>query len=190
MAIWYLGSTKYTAIAQWAANTAYIVGDIVRQLAAPTLNNERVFRCTTPGTSHLTTEPTWILTKGATTNDNTVVWTEVTGDAAYGWAAAAPRQRLFMNGGSSWAAAGDTVYRHENHAEAQTTQVQFDSPGTAASPLFLYTVNDGETALADTATMEVNGGANTFTFTGFTYDYGITYVGAAAGGNIINFTSG
>jgi len=98
MATWYLGSTKHAAVAQWAATTAYVVGDFVRQLAAPTKDNERVWRCTTAGTSG-GTEPSWTLTKGSTTNDNTVVWTEVTGNSAYGWSAAAARLKLFANGG-------------------------------------------------------------------------------------------
>jgi len=189
MATWYLASNKYSAIAQWAANTAYVVGDIVRQLAAPGLNNERAFRVTTAGTSHLTTEPTWTLTKAGTTNDNTVVWTEVTGNSAYGWNAASPRQRLFMSGGSSWAAAGDTVKRHASHAETQTTQVTYSSPGTAASPLFVYTVNDADTALSTGASVSIAGGSDSYDFDGFTYDYGMTYIGTAAGGTVVRYGS-
>lgn len=187
MAIWYCGSTKYTAITQWAAATAYSVGDIRRQLATPSLNDERVFRCTTAGTSG-GSEPAWNLGKGATTNDNGTVWTEVTGNSTYGWNAAAPRQRLFMNGGSSWAAAGDTVRVHENHAESQTAGVTYSSPGTASAPLRVITVNDGLTALATTATVTVNGGANNFNFNGFAYVYGMTYIGSAAGGTDVGFS--
>lgn len=188
MATWYLGSNKYSLIAQWAASTAYNVGDIVRQLAAPTLNNERAFRCTTAGTSG-GSEPSWNLNKGATTNDNTCVWTEVTGNSAYGWNAAAPRQRLFCNGASSWAAAGDIVKRHESHAESQTTQVAYNSPGTAANPLYIYTINDADTALSTGASATINGGSNAIDFTGFTYDYGMTYIGTAAGGTVVSFFS-
>lgn len=188
MATWYLASNKYSAIAQWAATTVYSIGDIVRQLAAPSLNNERAFRCTTAGTSG-GSEPSWNLNKGTTTNDNTCVWTEVTGNSAYGWNAAAPRQRLFCNGASSWAAAGDIVKRHESHAETQTTQASWTSPGTAANPLYLYTVNDADTALSTGASASVNGGSNNLDFAGFAYDYGMTYIGAAASGNPVNFHS-
>ena len=75
MAAWYLGSTKWTAVTAWAALTAYNVGDLRRQLATPTVGEERVFRCTTAGTSGAAEPAPWTLTKGGTTADATVVWT-------------------------------------------------------------------------------------------------------------------
>lgn len=59
-----------TPSVQWAASTAYSVGDMVR----PSTSNNRVFRCTTAGTSGAS-EPTWDTTIGNTTNDGSVVWT-------------------------------------------------------------------------------------------------------------------
>jgi hypothetical protein len=58
--------------AEWQASTTYVVGDFVKATggASPTL----IFECTTAGTSG-GTEPTWNITPGNTTNDNTVVWT-------------------------------------------------------------------------------------------------------------------
>ena len=98
MAIWYCNagngtSTGHYAIAQWAAGVTATVGDLRRQLAAPAVGSERVFRCTTGGTTG-GAEPTWVLTKGATTADNTAVWTEVTGNSAYGWTACHARLTL------------------------------------------------------------------------------------------------
>lgn len=58
----------------WQANTLYSVGDTVY----PTAFNGRMYRCTTGGTSHTTTQPTWTTTDGATNTDGTVVWTEHT----------------------------------------------------------------------------------------------------------------
>ena len=55
----------------WVAATAYTVG----QMRRPIADNGRVFKCTTAGTSHATTEPTWDTGIGNTTNDNDVVWT-------------------------------------------------------------------------------------------------------------------
>ena len=57
----------------WVANTAYALGDVV----VPTAGLENGFRyeCTTAGTSHATTEPTWKTTEGETNTDGTVVWT-------------------------------------------------------------------------------------------------------------------
>lgn len=175
MAIWYLGSTKHAAITQWAANTAYSIGDIRRQLAAPTNGNERAFRVTTAGTSHLTTEPTWVLTKAATTNDNTVVWTEVTGNATYGWNAAAARINIMLNGASSWPAAGDTVYMHKDHTETWNTNITPASIGSSAAPLQILSVDEALTALTPGGTfIRVVGGATAMSFSGVCYVNGWT----------------
>ena len=82
MANWYCSSTDYAAAPQWAASTAKTLGQIVRQLATPTQGNERVWRCTTAGTTGAT-EPAWTLTTGSTTADGSAVWTECTGRAVY-----------------------------------------------------------------------------------------------------------
>jgi len=79
---WYCNSVGWTAVAAWTANTAYAAGQTVRQLAAPSVGNERVFICIVAGTSHATTEPTWSISRGAKTTDNTVTWQEVTGASA------------------------------------------------------------------------------------------------------------
>ncbi len=55
----------------WAAGTAYALGDVVK---ASTYNSH-TYKCTTAGTSHAATEPTWSTTNGATQTDNTVTWT-------------------------------------------------------------------------------------------------------------------
>lgn len=78
---WYCGSTKWTAVTAWAATTAYTAGQLVRQLAAPTVGNERVYVCIVAGTSG-GSEPTWTFTQGAVQpTDGTVTWVEVTGKA-------------------------------------------------------------------------------------------------------------
>lgn len=57
--------------ADWLAETAYVVGDVV----APTTKNAYHYECTTAGTSH-TAEPTWPTTVGGTIADpDTLVWT-------------------------------------------------------------------------------------------------------------------
>ena len=55
----------------WTDTTAYVLDDI----AQPTTPNKYLYRCTTAGTSHATTEPTWPTTLGDTVGDGTVVWT-------------------------------------------------------------------------------------------------------------------
>jgi hypothetical protein len=85
MAVWYLendGTHGWSAVAQWAALTAYTVGNIIRQLATPAVNSERCFVCVVAGTS-LAAEPTWTLTKGATTAESLgPTWKECTGQAS------------------------------------------------------------------------------------------------------------
>lgn len=77
----YTCSAKYSAVTPWAATTAATVGQIIRQLATPTLNNERCFVCIGAGTSG-TTEPSWNIGRGNKTTDSTVTWIEATGLAA------------------------------------------------------------------------------------------------------------
>lgn len=56
----------------WAVATAYVLGDHVE----PTADNTYTYECTTAGTSHATTEPTWPTgTLGQTVTDGTVTWT-------------------------------------------------------------------------------------------------------------------
>lgn len=74
----YVGSDKYASVAAWANGTVYAAGALVRQLATPAVNSERVFVCIVAGTSG-GSEPSWTLTKGAKTTDNTVTWQECTG---------------------------------------------------------------------------------------------------------------
>lgn len=61
----------------WVANTAYVLGNLV----IPTSGHETgyQYKCTTAGTSHATTEPTWPTVSGRTVIDSTVVWTCIGG---------------------------------------------------------------------------------------------------------------
>src|SRR4051812_11670026 len=77
--VWYTSSAGWTAVTAWATGTVKAAGALVRQNAAPAVGSERVFACTIAGTTHATTEPTWVTTQGAKTVDNTVTWIEVTG---------------------------------------------------------------------------------------------------------------
>jgi hypothetical protein len=74
----YVGSVSHTAVTQFAISTAYTVGQIRRQLAAPAAGNERCFVCIVAGTS-AGSEPSWTITKGAKTVSNTATFQECTG---------------------------------------------------------------------------------------------------------------
>lgn len=66
--------TPTDTLDDWAVATAYALGDLVE----PTTPNGKVYKCTTAGTSHATTQPTWpTVGVGTTVADNTVVWTFV-----------------------------------------------------------------------------------------------------------------
>lgn len=54
----------------WAAATAKVAGDCI-------LENDDIFQCTTAGTTHASTEPTWAgaTALGSTVTDGTVTWT-------------------------------------------------------------------------------------------------------------------
>lgn len=188
MANWYISSVKYTAVTQWAALTLYAIGDLRRQLAAPAVDGERVFRCTTAGTSGAA-EPTWVTTAGATTNDATAVWTEVTGNNTYGWTAAAATLAL----GITRAAAGDTYYVGHDHAETRAAALTLTIKGTKTAPdRFLCVNTAGSTPpvsadLRTTATITTTGAFALGITCLCAYVYGITF-SSGSGANSINFS--
>lgn len=179
MASWYVSSVGYAAVAQFATSHAYSVGDIVRQLATPAVGSERCFRCTTAGISG-GSEPSWNLTKGATTTSGTAVFTEVTGNSAYNWSAPAARLLLIFN---TFAAAGDTIYVAHNHAETQASNMSLTATGTSAAPLYVYCVNAAGSVppvaadLATTGTISTSAGSF-MVVEGFFYCYGLTFSSA------------
>jgi len=82
-----------------------------------------------------------------------------------------------LAGALSAAAAGDTIYVSQSHAETQGSNMTLTSPGTAASPCKVICVNDGAqppTESATTATVTTTG-ATTIAFVGFGVVYGITF---------------
>ena len=193
MAAWYCNAgngstTGYYAITQWAALTANSLGDLRRQLAAPGVGNERVFRCTTAGTTGAA-EPAWTLTKGATTADGSAVWTEVTGNSAYGWTAC--HARLANATSSSWAAAGDTVYIASASQETQAAAMTITSSGSQTAPLQIICVNAAGSvppvaADVTTGATVTTTGANAIALQSNNYVYGVSFVS----GSNISFPTG
>lgn len=183
MADWYVSSVAHAAVTQWAASTAYSVGALRRQLATPTVGNERVFRCTTAGTSG-GSEPAWTLTKGGTTNDGTAVWTEVTGNSTYAWSAAHARLRNV----ATWAAAGDRIFIASNSAETQASASWSATwPGTTAAPIQIVSVNPAGSTPPVGGDVQAGASVTTTTTGEITlpthaYVYGITWTSGGSSG--------
>lgn len=129
-------TTGYYAVAKWQASHTYSAssnggrGDFVRQLAVPTIGNERVFRCTTAGAVPVsdTVEPAWALTQNGAANDNnnggigTLVWTECTGqevNQVSSWTA--PHARLANALATPWSTGVTNIFVGDNHAGTIST---------------------------------------------------------------------
>lgn len=185
----YISSAGWTAVAQWAANTVYAVGSYVRQLATPTVGNERVFKATSTsgtGTSGAS-EPSWSLNDGATTTDNAganqIVWTEVAGRPAEQvsgtWHAPAYNVDAMPSGLLSGAA--DTIYLSSDHnvQRANAVVVNFGSnKGTSMSSLICVSrTGSVPPVTADLSTGANIGttGSNNITLRNYFYAYGLTF---------------
>ena len=89
------------------------------------------------------------------------------------------------------AAAGDTIFVSDNHAETQASTLTWTIPGTAASPCRILCVDDSAeppAALATTATVTTTSNF-AMNVTGFAYIYGITF-NCGTGGNSANLNIG
>ena len=190
---WYVSSVAYAAVAQWAASpTTYSVGNIVRQLATPTVGSERCFRCSaiTTGVSG-SSEPTWTITHNGTTSDSGVTWIECTGQEAYQhvgststWTAPAANNLDLAAGHLAVVAAGDTVFSSSDHVETYAAANTFLTVGTLSAPTN-YISADRTSTVPPTAstsgaaysttgasTLTIGTAATYYTIVGFTFTAG------------------
>lgn len=123
MSDYYVSSVKNAALSQWAASTAYTVGQIRRNLTG---GNARVFRCEVAGTSGAS-EPSWPSAVNATVSDNGITWRNVTGVGTYGWGAAAADSIALT--AAATVTLGDNVYVDSAHV--QTAASTFSLGGQA-----------------------------------------------------------
>lgn len=158
---WYLdfgdgATTGYYAVATWQSNHAYSAGALVRQATTPTVGNERVFIAVVGGTSG-GTEPTWTVTRGAKTTDNTVTWQEVTGIAAVnGDASATPTWTTVKN---TAVTLGQVIQR--NNGASYQICTTAGTAGNGAEPSFSDTA--GTTTADNTVTWTSLGVVGNFT---------------------------
>ena len=154
MATYYVSSVAWTAVAAWAATHAYILGDYVRQLATPTFGNERVFKCTTAGTSG-GTEPAWTLTDNGNTTDSTAVWKQIAGQeaeqAAGNWKA--PYATMLGMQNAHGLVGGDQIFVSSDHTESNAAAYSLSGASVAGSgPAAFYSVSRVGASLPPTAT--------------------------------------
>ena len=179
MAIWRVNNS--TALggevcAQWATGHAYALGArVVCRLAyGTTARRAFVYECTTAGTSHATTEPTW--PTSGTVNDNDVVWTcrsPNDGD----WNNASCFLHYVCNHAAP--AAGDIFYVHNAHNENTYNSYYYPVGSTAFNnPIKYICVDKTDDSLSTGA---VVGGTSSIVFYGFLYSYGITWKSANGG---------
>lgn len=195
MADWYVSSVGYAAVAVRVNTTAYIVGDI-RRPAAPTLGNERCWRCTVAGTSAGAEPATFgngTVAQGGTVVDGGATWTEISGNATFNWTA--PYATIGTAVATGRSAAGDRIFVAHNHALSTATSFTITPVGTVASPTLVYCVNAAGTVppvAADlrTTAIETTTGIASMTFSfGVMYIYGVTFSNSGASNNI-NFDPG
>lgn len=172
---WYVGSVQYAAVAVFQALHVYSVGDFLRQIA-PTDANSRVFRVTTAGTSGAA-EPAYNVASAQTTNSGSAVFTEVTGNSAYGWSAAGKNISNCMFANSF--AAGDTIYVASNHAFSTSAAISNSANTTTSTVTKVLCVNPAGSVppvAADltTGATETSTGSSV-TLDGTMHVYGVSY---------------
>jgi hypothetical protein len=160
---WYLSSVGYTAVTAWATGASIAAGALRRPTAA-TAGNERVFVCVVAGTTHATTEPTWVNTRGAKNTDNTVTWQECTGIAALnGDATSTPTWTITATppgGVKNTAVTLGQVIKRDNGASYQICTTA-GTAGNGAEPAFSNTA--GTTTADNTVTWTSLGAVGNFT---------------------------
>jgi len=161
--------------AEWQANHAYALGArCVCTLAyATTTRRAYVYECTTAGTSHATTQPTW--PTSGTVNDGTVVWT--TRQANDGdWNNASC---ILWYVGSYAKANGDTILIHKAHAEVTAINSYRIAFGSLTDPCYFYCVDKADDSLSSGAVVGIEpvSASEVYApnFTGYGFSYGVCY---------------
>lgn len=165
--------------APWVANHAYSLGArvVCRVAYATTAARAFVYECTSAGTSHATTEPSWPTTVGNTVVDNGATWT-CRSPSDGSWDNASCILPYVLNHAS---ADGDTIYVDDGHNEtlALSSPVYFNGSVTAGVFKRVYCVDKATDALSTGAV--IYGRNKHMYFLYFLYSYGITYDLDAAG---------
>jgi len=172
----------------WAAvkaATPAVLGQIIKRSSGASYQI-----CTTAGAMSAS-EPAFSDTVGVTTTDTTCVWTSLGPVGSY-TGGMAPFARLAAAFGTSWYAAGNTVFVSSNHAESQAAAISIANAGVGshAGPAKILCHNSAgsypptSSDLTTGATISTTTAGNlTITLTGTSYFYGLTFrtgVGSAS----------
>lgn len=164
---------------EWAPNTVYGLGArvVCRVVYGTTARRKFVYECTTAGTSHGTTEPTW--PTSGTVNDNDIVWTlrEPTDGS---WANAT----CYLRYAAEQCAAGDVILVDDGHAETHNFAATYTSifvAGTATSPVKVFCVDKSDDSLSVGASMTCtfDNSNHVFHISRHLYSYGVNYRSSA-----------
>lgn len=171
MATWRVDSA---ASVQWTAGAVKSVGDrvVCRIAYATTTARAFVYECTTGGTTHGSTEPTWPLVVTNTVNDNGVIWTcRSPSDGA--WANASCILLYIVNHAY---AAGDSIYVDDGHAESVswTGGIVYTGNTDMANPTRIICVDKAGDTLSVGAVVTNNANQRTEFVNSF-YSYGICF---------------
>lgn len=119
-----------TNVVAWQANHVYSEGDYACPTDLTTADAKSVYECTTGGTSHASTEPTWDETVDNTTSDGTVTWTARAPDS---WEEAL----LSLQPAADLAVAGDIVYCRGTQNIAAVIDFDTNSGTTTSKIVFV-----------------------------------------------------
>jgi hypothetical protein len=190
VADWYVSSTAYTAIAAFVPSAVYAIGNIVKP-TAPASQARWAFRCTTAGTA--STEPAWPSANNSTITTGGATFTNVTGQSAFFWTAAAgDHQTLNGTVGAIRYAAGDRVFLSSDHAETVASGTCGPGSGIATGYGLLQFLCVNRAGSTPPVAADITTGATITGNAGLTfrarinaYYNGISFVNTGAGSQII-----
>lgn len=164
--------------APWAPNHAYSLAArcVCRTSYGTAGRKGYVYECTTAGTSHAATEPTWP-TSGTVTDGGTLVWTARSpGDG--NWDNASCYLGYVLNYGNAGSGLADAslVYISHAHSESSADASALMRGATSrATPIKIYSVNKASDALLAGAIVNNSTQFSNLSFNGFGYAYGVTF---------------
>ncbi len=183
MAIWRVNNSTLLGgevCAQWQPNHAYSLGArcVCRTSYGTVARRAYVYECTTAGTSHATTEPTWPTSGTVADGADTLVWTCRSSNDG-NWDNASCILHYVLNHAAI--AAGDLVCVDDGHSEAvmigASSSYLVKGSATKNNPIRILCVDKTDDSLSVGAVVEdaQTNVSYTMRFSGNGYSYGVQY---------------